>query len=128
LVTVTVQCGILVVVSERIDDRCGFTCRLEIDLAHVRRALLPDLAADAAAWQRATPASGPGVFGSGAFRQDDGTLYWEVQDPTEAVAIELLDARHPRLVVEADDPAAAIAQINRAIARSQGEGREETNR
>jgi hypothetical protein len=36
-------------------------------------------------------------------------LYWEVQDPTEVVAIELLDAGHTRLVVEADDPAAAVA-------------------
>jgi hypothetical protein len=128
MTTVTVQYGVLVVVSERIDDRSAFTCRLEIALAHVRGALLPDLAADDASWHRAQPTSGPGVFGAGAFRRSNGTLYWEVQDPTKAVAIELLDAGHARLLVEADDPAAAVAQINRALARRQAEAREETNR
>jgi hypothetical protein len=128
MATVTVRYGVLVVVSERIDDRIAFTCRLEIALAHLRGALLPDLAADNAAWHRAEPASSPGVFGSGAFRQGDGTLYWEVQDLTKGVTIELLDARQTRLVVEVDDPAAAVAQINQALARRQAEAQEETNR
>jgi hypothetical protein len=127
MATVMVQYGVLVVVSERIDGRCAFTCRLEIALAQVRGALLPDLAADDASWRRAQPTSGPGVFGAGAFRRGDGTVYWEVQDRTKAVAIELLDTWHTRLVVEADDPAAVVAQINRALAKRQAALEEETN-
>src|SRR4051794_4985821 len=109
MATVTVRYGELVVVSERIDDHCAFTCRLEIALAYVRHALLPNLAADDESWRRAEPTSGPGVLGAGAFRQGDGTLYWDVRDPTKAVVIEMVDARHTRLIVETDDPVGAVA-------------------
>ena len=118
MATVTVRYGELVVVSERIDDRCAFTCRLEIALSDVRRALLPNLAADDEAWRRAEAASSHGVLGAGSFRQSDDTLYWDVQDPTKALAIELIDAQHTQLIVETEDPAAAVARINRVLASS----------
>jgi hypothetical protein len=114
--TVAVKYGELVVASERIEGMWAFACRLEIALAQVHRALLPALAADDPAWRRAGPVSGVAVLRAGAFRQRHGTLYWDVQDPTRAVAIELIDAPYARLVIEAEDPAAVVELINRALA------------
>jgi uncharacterized protein (DUF1778 family) len=43
-------------------------------------------------------------------------MFWEVTDPTKAVVIELKDDQYAELVVQVEDPAAVVAQINQAIA------------
>ncbi len=42
--------------------------------------------------------------------------FWDVHHPEKAVVIDLVDEAFDRLVLEVDDPAAVVAQINAAVA------------
>ena len=59
----------------------------------------------------------PGVLAAGTFRQNGERVFWNVQDGTRAVVIELADDYYVRLVIEVDDPGATVAMIERAHPR-----------
>lgn len=42
--------------------------------------------------------------------------FWDVHHPENAVAIDLVDEAYERLVIEVDDPEAAAADVNAAVA------------
>ncbi|WP_214111409.1 hypothetical protein [Acrocarpospora catenulata] len=60
----------------------------------------------------------PGVITAGSFRLDGEWVFWDVHNPTKAIVIQLADERYARLVIQVDDPRAAVALIEGAIARS----------
>ena len=111
--------GELVVEIEGIDHLWALRCQLEIPLAHVRgAATAADLAPGWEGQVEALPATC--ALRAGRFTQRACSVFWGVHDPARAVAIELANECCARLVVEVDDPAAAAARINRALA---GRGR-----
>ena len=59
----------------------------------------------------------PGVITAGTFYSDGGRVFWDVHDADRAVAIHLRDDHYTELVVEFDDPEAAIALVNRIAQR-----------
>ncbi len=58
----------------------------------------------------------PGVISAGSFRSHGDWVFWDVHDPDRAVAILLKDWHYARLVVQVDDPDAAVGAIQKAVA------------
>lgn len=87
--------------------------QLTIPIAHVVRA--EPAAEEARSWWHGIRLPGtyiPGVITAGTFYRDGGRVFWDVRDADRAVAIHLRDDRYTELVIEVDDPAAAIALVN----------------
>lgn len=59
----------------------------------------------------------PGVFAAGTFWSTDGWRFWDVRHAEQAITIELQDERLAEIIVEVEDPAAAVALINDAVQR-----------
>jgi hypothetical protein len=59
----------------------------------------------------------PGVLTAGTFYQSDGAVFYDVHDPERTIVIDLDHEHYKRLVVEVEDPSAAVSQIRSAIAR-----------
>ena len=56
----------------------------------------------------------PGVLALGSFRRGGRRVFLDVRDPEKAVVIELTGEKYDRLVLEVDDPEAALAMISGA--------------
>ena len=52
---------------------------------------------------------------AGSFRQDGKTVFWDVHDATNAIVLDLHDEHYAQLIVEVENPAAAVAQIQAAL-------------
>jgi hypothetical protein len=59
----------------------------------------------------------PGVVTAGRFLQQGEWAFWDVHDPTRAIAIRLHDEHYAKLVIGVDDPSGAVSSISAAIAR-----------
>ncbi|MFI1409010.1 hypothetical protein ACH4Y0_03590 [Streptomyces sp. NPDC020707] len=106
----------LVVVIEGFDKLWSFKGSLTIPLANVRGATAdPGIAADPKGI-RAPGSHVPGVITAGTFHQDGEKVFWNVRDPSKAVVVELADERYARLVLQVDDPRAAVALVENALA------------
>ncbi len=57
----------------------------------------------------------PGVITAGTYYDGSGRVFWDVHDAEKAIEIKLRDERYQRLVVEVQDPTAAIAEIRQAL-------------
>lgn len=55
---------------------------------------------------------------AGSFRQDGKTVFWDVHDAAKAIVLDLHDEHYAQLVVEVEDPAATVAQIQAALGKS----------
>ena len=53
----------------------------------------------------------PGVITAGQFYQHGQRVFWDVNDPANSIIIELHDDRFDELIVEVNDPLAAVEQI-----------------
>ena len=105
----------LVVHMEGADKLWALKSRLEVPLAHVASA---GHASDASkAWHGfRTPGTDiPGVISAGTFHQDGERVFWHVHHADHAIEIALHDERYARLVIEVDEPDAAVAAIEAAL-------------
>jgi hypothetical protein len=57
----------------------------------------------------------PGLFTVGSYRRQGKWTFWVVHDPKQAVLTTLRDAHYSQLVIEVDNPQAAIALVNGAL-------------
>ncbi|MBZ6227425.1 hypothetical protein [Streptomyces olivaceus] len=106
----------LVVVIEGFDKLWAFKGSLTIPLANVRGVTAdPGIAADPKGI-RAPGSHVPGVITAGTFHQDGEKVFWDVRDASKTVVIELADERYARLVLQVDDPRAAVALVEKALA------------
>ncbi len=105
----------LIVHVEGADKLWALKSRLEVPLAHVVSVEPAD--EKTKAWQgfRLPATHIPGVMAAGTFRKDGETVFWDVHHPDRAVEIGLRDDRYSRLVIEVEDPAAAMASIQSAM-------------
>lgn len=112
---ITIEAGNLVVQIDGLDKLWSLTSRLQIPLANVRGATAdPGIVRDPKGL-RGPGAHLPGVITAGTFHLDGERVFWDVHNGTKAVVIELADERYARLVVEVDDPPAAVSLIEQAI-------------
>ncbi|MBZ5586141.1 MAG: hypothetical protein LAQ30_28930 [Acidobacteriia bacterium] len=57
----------------------------------------------------------PGIITAGTFYQHGNWIFWDVHNPEKAVVIELRHEHYAKLIVEVDDPAAAVAAAQAAL-------------
>lgn len=104
----------IVVTIEGLDRLWALKSRLTIPLANVRGATADPGVIKEPKGVRAPGAHVPGVITAGTFHLDGERVFWDVHDPAQAVVIELADERYARLVVQVDDPRAAVALVENA--------------
>jgi hypothetical protein len=57
----------------------------------------------------------PGVLTAGTFYHDGKRVFWDVHNPDNTVVIELRDERYNELIIEVEDPQAAVEMVNGAL-------------
>jgi hypothetical protein len=98
------------------DKLWAFKSSLEIPLIHIA-----GVRADpetARGWYHGIRMPGtnvPGVITAGTFYQDGKRVFWDVHSPEKNIVIDLHDERYNELVVEVDDPEAAVKLIKNAL-------------
>jgi hypothetical protein len=101
---------------EGFDQFLALTSRLRIPLKHIAGV---DLAGEEAhAWFHGIRFPGsniPGVLSAGTFYEHQGRVFWDVHDPDKAIEIRLHDEDYVKLILEVEDPAAAIATLRAAL-------------
>lgn len=60
----------------------------------------------------------PGVVNVGSFWRAGRRDFWDVANPDLAIVVELEGAKYDRLLLEVDDPVAAVAEILAAVEAS----------
>lgn len=90
----------------------AFRSSLTIPVAHVRGVRKdPDAVNHWPGW-RLLGTSLPGVIQSGTFFHHGERIFWDVSDPKQVIVVELNDESFQELVIEVEDPDAAIALLN----------------
>lgn len=91
--------------------------RLEIPLEHIKSVVAdPD---PAMGWFQGLKIAGtdlPNLFRAGLFYQEGNKVFWDVRHAEKTIVIELHDESCGKLIVEVEDPQAAIQQIHAALA------------
>jgi hypothetical protein len=101
----------LIVEVQGMDKLWSLKSRLTIPLAHVRGATLdPGIVGEPQGF-KVGGARIPGVIVAGTFRHDGEYVFWDVHDKSKAVVVELHDETYSRLVVQVDDPRAAVELV-----------------
>ncbi|MHB9863669.1 hypothetical protein [Streptomyces sp. YIM S03343] len=117
-ITIDREHGLLAAEFQGLDKLWTLKSRLEIPLAHVRGATHDPGIVHEPKGFRVGGTHLPGVIIAGSFRHDGERVFWQVKNPEKAIVIELADAEtYDRLVIEVDDPRAAVALIERSITR-----------
>ena len=98
------------------DKLWALKSRLTIPLTHVPGATAGASTAAEGPGLRLPGTRIPGVITAGTFRQDGEWVFWDVHNPAKAIIVTLADERYAKLVIEVEDPEAAVAAINRAVA------------
>jgi len=100
------------------DKLWALRSRLEIPLAHIRAAHADPN--PAMGWFQGLKLAGtdvPNFFRAGTFYQQGGLIFWDVSNPENTIVIELEHEHYSKLIVEVDDPNAAVEMIRRATVR-----------
>ena len=98
------------------DKLWAFKSSLEIPLVHIAGVRADPKAARG--WYHGIRMPGtnvPGVITAGTFYQDGKRVFWDVHSPEKTILIELHDERYSELIVEIDDPEAAVRLIQNAL-------------
>ena len=109
----------LVVRIRGADQFWALATKLEVPLVHVAGVDVDVPDADNV-WHglRMAGTNLPGVITAGCFLQHGEWTFWDVHDPSKAIAIRLHDERYSRVVIGVEDPHATAAMINAALGRS----------
>jgi hypothetical protein len=116
LISVTVAGDVAVFEVEGWDKLWSLKSRLEIPLAHIRGVRRDPNVAQG--WWHGIRAPGtqlPGVITAGTFYQRGKCVFWDVHRPERVIVVELIDERYDELVIEVENPAAAVALLQRSI-------------
>ncbi len=57
----------------------------------------------------------PGVITAGTFYQDGKRVFWDIHHPQEAVVLSLDHETYDELVIEVEDPAAFVREVQQKI-------------
>jgi hypothetical protein len=117
MVMIEIEGDRLVLTVEGWDKLWALRTRLAIPLAHVRGVHAdPDATIN---WMNVFKLAGthvPGLISAGTFYQREGLVFWDVHHPQRTIVIELEHEVYRRLIVEVEDPQAAVRTIEQALA------------
>lgn len=105
----------LIVHVQGLDRVLSFKSEIRVPLSHVEGVAPASEEAVAPKGLRAPGISIPGLT-AGTFYGPDGRAFWDVHDPDKAIVIYLRHDTFTKLIVEVEDPDAAIRDIMRAVA------------
>lgn len=98
------------------DKLWAFKSTLEIPLVHIAGVRAdPGTASGSYHGIRMPGTNLPGVITAGTFYQDGKRVFWDVHHPERTIVINLHDETYNQLIIEVDDPAAAIELIQNAL-------------
>ena len=105
----------LTIEVQGLDKLWSLTSRLEIPVEHVIDVRPAD---DHVEGIRMPGTYIPGVITAGTFVQEGNSVFWDVHDPTKAIALDLQDERYSKLIIEVADPTETISALKHALFRS----------
>lgn len=120
MVTITVDGDRAIFDVRGLDKLWSFRSRLEIPLAHI--VAVEANVDQVGRWWHGVKLLGtdvPGLLGAGTFRYDGELVFWDVHNPANAIILSLDHERYKKLIVEVEDPAAAISHLRSAISGAQ---------
>jgi hypothetical protein len=100
---------------EGVDKILALRSRLTIPLAHITGAEINH--DQVGRWWHGLKLFGtdmPGLLGAGTFFYHREIVFWDVHDPAHAIIVSLDHERYKKLIVEVEDPAAAVALLQRS--------------
>jgi hypothetical protein len=98
------------------DKLWAFKSSLEIPLVHIAGVRAdPEVARGWYHGIRMPGTNMPGVITAGTFYQDGKQVFWDVHSPEKTIVIDLHDDRYNELILEVDDPDAAVNLIRTAL-------------
>lgn len=117
MVDLSVEDGKLVLMLEGLDKLWALKSRLEVPLANVSAIRAdPEITREKGhTGLKLTGARLGERLIAGSFRQEGKTVFWDIHDPSKAVVIDLHDEHYAQLIVEVEDPAAAVASVEAAL-------------
>jgi hypothetical protein len=116
LVDLSIEAGKLTLHVRGADKLWAFKSSLEIPLAHVAGVRAdPEVARGWYHGIRMPGTSVPGIITAGTFYQDGQRVFWDVHHPEKTIVIELHDERYNSLIVEVEDPEAAVKLVQSAL-------------
>ena len=118
MVDLSISDGSLLLNVRGADKLWALKSSLEIPLQHVA-GIRADPSIAKGWWHgwRLPGTSIPGVITAGTFYQDGKRVFWDVHNPDNTVVIELRDERYNQLIVEVEDPNAAVALMQSVLPR-----------
>jgi hypothetical protein len=94
----------------------AFKSSLEIPLVHIVAVRAdPEVARGWYHGIRMPGTNVPGVITAGTFYQDGQRVFWDVHNPEKTIVIDQHDELYNELVVEVNDPEAAVRLIQNAL-------------
>lgn len=114
--SIELTAGFLTVRIAGADKLWALRSRLQIPLANVMSARAA--CTEARGWLHGMRVGGthvPGVISAGRFYSHGELVFWDVHDSENAIAIELLDERYDKLVIEVENPQQDILRIRKAV-------------
>jgi hypothetical protein len=120
MVEITVNDGKLVLEMEGLDKLWALKSRMEIPLSKVSGVRTVDPDVTRGLWKSLKVAGTyiPGLITAGTFKQHGQRIFWDVESAEKAIEIDLVDDRYNELVVQVEDPQAAVDQIQAALSSS----------
>ena len=116
MVDLSVAEGNLMLHIRGADQLWAFKSSLEIPLVHIAGVRTdPETARGWYHGIRMPGTNVPGVITAGTFYQDGKRVFWDVHNPEKTVVVDLHDERYNELVIEVDDPDAAVKLIQNAL-------------
>ncbi len=117
MVEVQISEGRLVLHVRGADQLWALKSTLEIPLEHIAGVRAdPEVARG---WWHGVRLPGtfiPGVITAGTFYQHGQRVFWDVHHPDNTIVIDLHDERYNELIVEVENPAAAVETIQAQLA------------
>ena len=116
MVDLSIAEGKLILHVRGADKLWAFKSSLEIPLVHIAGVRADPEAARG--WYHGIRMPGtnvPGVITAGTFYQDGKRVFWDVHNSEKTIVIDLHDERYNELVVEVDDPDAAVKLIQNEL-------------
>lgn len=116
MTTIDITDNDLIVRMEGWDKVWALKSQITIPLAHVRGAVPYSKEAAGNPWLRMPGTYLPGVITAGSYwKPGSEWVFWDVHEPESAIIVQLADEHYAKLVIEVENPAETIEQINRAI-------------
>jgi hypothetical protein len=92
----------------------AFKSRLEVPYAHIRGVRTAPAAARGAKGWRLPGTHVPGLITAGTYYRKGQRSFWDVANPDKTIVVDLAEERYQQLIIEVDNPEAAIALLTSA--------------